>query len=285
MLNHIESALWAITPEAVPMVVRFLTGQTTDAERTVQPFKAPTASRSTVAVIPVRGVLTADGPSYFGSSYDGISSALEAAAGDPEVKHIVLAVDSPGGQITGLPETAATIAAVTKTKPVTALVDGTAASAAFWLASQANEVVLTPSGEVGSVGVRMMHVDMSALLEKAGYKVTELYSGDFKTEWSPFKPLSEEAKANMQSRLEATHADFINAVAAGRGARASEDAVASRFGEGRMYSAPNAKAHGLVDAIQPPRDFYKSIITARTPAPAGLSPRRARLALERLRVV
>lgn len=286
MRHHIESGLWAIRPEAIQLAVRLLSGQATEAEpQGLQPPQAPvpTASRSTVAVIPVHGVLTADGPAYFGSNYITISNAVELAAANPDVKHIVLSVDSPGGQVIGLTETAAVIAQAAKTKPVTAMVEGTAASAAFWLASQSGEIVLTPSGEVGSVGVRMMHVDISQMLEKEGYRVTELSSGDFKTEWSPYKPLSEDAKADMQQRLEATHGDFIKAVASGRGNRASREAVANRFGEGRMYSAEAAKKQGLVDSLASPRDFYRGLVTGRTTPSVGLSPRRARLELERLR--
>ncbi len=136
------------------------------------------------AIIPVQGVLTQDGPAYYGTNYQTIADAAEKAAADPDVKRIVLAVDSPGGSVTGLPETAAVLAAVAKIKPMSAVVEGVAASAAYWLTSQASDITLTPSGEVGSVGVRMMHVDQSRALDDAGITVTELHSGDFKTEWS-----------------------------------------------------------------------------------------------------
>jgi signal peptide peptidase SppA len=279
-MRHHDESLWAILPSAIPHVIALLTGQSSE-RQAPQPQASETPRR--IAVIPVHGVLTKDGPSYYGSNYDTITSALERAAADSAVDRIVLSVDSPGGQVTGLPETAAVVAQVAKVKPVSALVEGTSASAAYWLTSQANDITLTPSGEVGSVGVRMMHVDCSAMLEKAGYKVTELYSGDFKTEWSPFKPVSDEAAADMQSRLEATHKDFIGAVAAGRGNRASASIRKSRFGEGRMFSADAAKAHGLVDSVQAPRDFYRNLVLSRTSPAPGLSPRRARLELERLR--
>ncbi len=111
-----------------------------------------------IVVIPVQGVLTKDGPSWLGSSYDSIADAAEKAAADPSVKRVVLSVDSPGGEVTGLPETATVLAQVAKVKPVSSIVEGMAASAAYWLASQSSDVTLTPSGEVGSVGVRMMHV-------------------------------------------------------------------------------------------------------------------------------
>jgi capsid assembly protease len=264
-----RTPIWAIRPEAIATALTALrngleahTGQWEAAKPTVI---GPSTNK--VAVIPIQGVLSMDGPSWYGSNYNTISKAVEDAASNPEVKAIVLQVDSPGGEVTGLPETAAIIAAAAQKKPVTAMVEGMSASAAYFLSSQANQIVLTPSGEVGSVGVRMMHVDVSGMLEGMGYKVTELYSGDFKTEWSPYKPLSDEAKADMMPRLEAVHTEFINAVQAGRGARVTEDIKSKRFGEGRMFSSDSAIAHGLVDKVQSSREFFRSMIPAETAAP------------------
>lgn len=258
-----RSPLWAIRPEAVPAAVRGL-----DANFSAGTWEAAApSSRGTglnrVAVIPIQGVLTKDGPAWYGSNYDKIGDAVSKAAANPDIKHIVLQVDSPGGEVTGLPETAAIIASAARQKPVTAMVDGTAGSAAYWLTSQARSVVLTPSGEVGSVGVRMMHVDVSQALENAGYKITELYSGEHKTEWSPYKPLSEEAVSAMQPRLEATHKNFLNAVQAGRAERLSQEMRQNRMGEGRMFSGTDALNHGLVDRLQSSRDFYASIVPER----------------------
>jgi capsid assembly protease len=217
------------------------------------------SGKNKLAIIPVQGVLTKDGPAYWGNNYDTITDSVESAVLDPSVKRIVLDVDSPGGDVTGLPETAAVIAKAAKVKPVDAVVQGMAASAAYWLTSQANTVHLTPSGEVGSVGVRMMHVDMSKALENEGIKVTELYSGNFKTEWSPFHALSDEAIGDMQNRLSAAHNDFLTAVTEGRGIRATADTKAARFGEGRMFDAKQAYGMGLVDRIVSPREAYKAL--------------------------
>jgi len=238
-----------------------------------------------IAVIPVRGILTSDGPAYYGSSYSGIADAVDKAAADPDVKRIVLSVDSPGGEVVGLPETASVIARAARVKPVSAIIEGTAASAAYWLASQASDITLTPSGEVGSVGVRMMHVDMSKMLDDAGFKITELSAGDFKTEWSPYKPLSKAAQDDMQVRILRTHTDFVNAVAAGRGRRASSSMVKSKYGGGRMFTGDEALKGGLVDRLQSPRSFMRGAI-AGEPSPAantGLSVFRARLEIARMR--
>jgi|HubBroStandDraft_4_1064222.scaffolds.fasta_scaffold93341_1 signal peptide peptidase SppA len=275
IMNEIErmtlltrSPLWAIRPENLSGVLDSIVHGSRSAAgwEAVRPSQRG-EGKSKAAVIPVQGVLTKDGPRWLGNSYESIGDSVEKAVADASVKLIVMDVDSPGGEVTGLPEAASVIAQAAKVKPVSALVSGQSASAAFWLTSQANDITLTPSGEVGSVGVRMMHMDMSKNLEDQGIKVTELFSGDFKNEWSPFSPLTDGAKADMQSRLEDVHSDFVNAVAKGRGIRATSDIQRSRFGEGRMLSAQDALRGGLVDRLESPHQFYKRVLTPATSRP------------------
>lgn len=245
-----QSLIWAVDLSALYRLVS-----------TTAASKQSTLGRSInkVAVIPVQGLLTNGDQSWWGTSYKFISEAAEQAAADKSVKRIVLAVDSPGGDVVGLPEAATVLSQVAKVKPVTAMVDGTAASAAYWLASQAHDITLTPSGEVGSVGVRMMHVDISQMLANDGIKVTEIFSGDHKTAFSPYKPLSEETIARAQNELGMIHNGFLQAVTAGRGNRVSADMRRSRFGEGRLFKAGEAARGGLVDNVQAARDFYRFI--------------------------
>src|SRR5580693_1261588 len=185
------ASLWAIREDYMTRAVyaRVYGSQSSAGWRAARPSQRG-EGKSKVAVIPVQGVLSKDGPAWYGSNYEDIADAAEKAAANPSVSRIVLAVDSPGGEVTGLPETAQVLAQVAKVKPVSAIVEGQAASAAYWLTSQASDISLTPSGEVGSVGVRMMHTDVSKSLQDQGIKVTELFSGDFKNEWSPFSTLT-----------------------------------------------------------------------------------------------
>lgn len=277
-----RSPFWAILPDRLPVLLSLLTSGFTPDWEAAKPTTQG-KGQNKLAIIPIQGTLTKDGPGWFGSNYDSIIAAAEQAGTDPSVKRVVLAVDSPGGEVTGLPETAAVIAQLAKVKPVSAIVEGMSASAAYWLTSQASDIALTPSGEVGSVGVRMMHVDVSKMLEDAGYKVTELFSGNFKTEWSPYKPLTDEAKADMQARLTTVHQDFINAVTTGRGGKATQDIQAARFGEGRMFSAADALSHGMTDRIQTPRDFYRAALPVQDAPPAHHGLARARLEVEKAR--
>ena len=121
----------------------------------------------------------------------------------------------------GLPETADVIHAANMIKPVRAFVTGIAASAAYWLASQASTITLTPSGEVGSVGVLDLHADISKALENAGVKLTAVTAGEHKVERAPFTPLSDDAKTHMQAGVNAWYGDFLSAIRRGRGARVS----------------------------------------------------------------
>jgi signal peptide peptidase SppA len=283
------SRLWAILPEQLAQIEScILRGQSWASDW--QAAKPSTEHRGThkIVIIPVQGVLSKDGPAWMGTNYGTITDAAEKAAADPSVKRIVLSVDSPGGEVTGLPETAAVLAQVAKVKPVSAMIEGMAASAAYWLTSQASDVTLTPSGEVGSVGVRMMHADISKALENEGIKVTELYSGNFKTEWSPFKPLSDEAIGDMTSRLAAAHTDFLNAINSGRGSNLSTEMKNNRVGEGRMFGSEAAASHGLVDKIQTAREFYRAILPAaeapEAPVHVGFGLQRARIDIERAKL-
>lgn len=183
---------------------------------------------------------------YADSDYSEIRANVRRAAADKSVKTIDLIVDSPGGSVQGLPETAEAIHAANKVKPVRAFVTGIAASAAYWIASQASSIHLTPSGEVGSVGILDIHADVSKALENSGVKITAVTAGEHKTERAPFIPLSDEAKAHMQKSVNAWYGDFLSAIRRGRGARVSPN---SDFGGGRMLSSRDALAAGMVDFI------------------------------------
>ena len=174
-----------------------------------------------------------------------IQAALRAAAADPTIDVLVLDIDSPGGEVFGIEELANDVAAFPK--PVVAVANSLAASGAYWIASQAHRLVVTPSGEVGSIGVYGMHIDASGALEQAGLRPTLVSAGRFKTEGTLFAPLSEEGRAAMQGRVDDYYAAFVRAVARGRGVPAP--VVQDGFGEGRLVGAEQALRMGMVDAI------------------------------------
>jgi signal peptide peptidase SppA len=201
-----------------------------------------------VAVIPVHGELVTRG-AWVGArsglvSYEGLRHALGEAAGDKRVKSIVLDIDSPGGMAAGMTETAALIREIGATKPVTAVANPLAASAAYGLASAANRIVAGPDSALGSIGVVYIHADHSGELEKKGVRVTLVHAGAHKVDGNPFGPLSPQVKADIQGRIDAVHQNFVAIVLAGR-PRLTEAAV--RETEARVYRADEAVARGLAD--------------------------------------
>jgi len=150
--------------------------------------------------------------------------------------------------VTGVDTLAAQMFALRGVKPQIAMVNGMCASAGYWLASQCDENVSVPFGEIGSIGTRWTpHEDISGALEKAGIVVTEIYSGKYKIEGTPNEPLSAETQAFKQAQSDAVYATFLAAVARGRGVTPA--AVESGYGEGRVLFAKDALAAGLIDRI------------------------------------
>jgi len=246
---------WAIEPEKLHALLAVLelraAGHGPPAEFVAaQPRKA--ASVGSIALLPLYGLLSprANMVAEFsgGTSLEGFTSALRAAANDPQVSAIVLDVDSPGGSVQGTLEAAAAIREARTQKRVVAVANHQAASAAYWLASQADELSVTPSGEVGSIGVLAAHVDISAAEEQAGVRYSLVSAGKYKTELSEHAPLSDEARASLQARVNGYFEQFVRAVAEGRGVALK--AVREGFGEGRMVAAEQALAGKMVDRIE-----------------------------------
>jgi signal peptide peptidase SppA len=197
--------------------------------------------------ISVFGVL-GQNEAFADTDYSAIRQNVRRQLADSSVKTIDMIIDSPGGSVLGLPETADVIHAANRVKPVRAFVSGIAASAAYWLASQASTITLTPSGEVGSVGVLDLHADISKALESSGVKITAVVSDPKKVERAPFTALTDDAKAHMQTGVNAWYGDFLSAVRRGRGARAV-DCGQGAFGGGRMLDARTARSLGMVDFL------------------------------------
>lgn len=261
VLSYVGRSLWAITPEKwaemLPALMRHAKGEKLSAieiqafmqDRESEPATA--SKRGSVAVIPVRGVIAhrmdALSASSGGASCESIGAMIKTVASDDSIPTIVYDFDTPGGTVTGLMELAAQMFALRGVKKQIAMLNGMACSAGYWLAAQCDEIVCIPSGVAGSIGVFSAHQDISALLEKEGVKITLIKAGKFKTEGNPFEPLSEEAEAQLQARVDEAYAQFVKDVARGRGVTPA--AVRSGYGEGRALSAKDAKAAGLIDRI------------------------------------
>lgn len=206
-----------------------------------------------VAVVSLTGILTPRGSLLsllFGGGAGGLMGFREefaAAIADSEVGAVVLDVDSPGGGVDLVPETAADIREARGQKPIVAVANTLAASGAYWIAAQADEVVITPSGEAGSIGVYMVHEGWSGFNEKMGIVPTYISAGKYKTEGNLDEPLSDVAREAWQGKVDSLYTMFVDDVAAGRGV--SADQVVGGYGEGRSLLAVNAVEAGLADRV------------------------------------
>lgn len=204
-----------------------------------------------VAVMPVFGVLTQRAGVFERvsgmSGTEQLGQTFSLLLSDKSIKTIVFNVDSPGGSVFGVKELADKIAAARGEKKLVAVANSMMASAAYWIGSAAHELVVTPGGMAGSIGVVSMHVDYSRALDAGGVKPSYVYAGKYKVEGNPVEPLSDEARAAWQDTVDAYYADFVKAVAKNRGV--SESDVRNGYGQGRVLTAKAAKAAGLVDRI------------------------------------
>lgn len=226
-----------------------------------------------VAVIPIHGVITPKATLFTeisgGTSMESLIGAVRAAAGNDNVSAIVLDVDSPGGLTDLVPEAAAELRAARSKKPLVAVANTDAGSAAYWLASQADRLLVTPSGMAGSIGVFAAHDDISAMQEMLGIKTTFVKAGKFKTEGNPYEPLSAEARDAIQRVVDEFYGMFTSDVAKGRGVPVAD--VRSGFGEGRMVTAKEAVRLGMADQVGTLEDAIAAAASARRRAVAAVS--------------
>jgi HK97 family phage prohead protease len=286
----ISGTVWAIEPNTLGTMIAILAERRSghrpsateirariDQARSSRPHKrsqdptiTPTGVTPTgVAVIPISGPIVPHGGSIEelssgATSVEAIAASFRQALASTDVASIVLDFDSPGGSVDLIPELAAEIYAARGSKPIVAVADTWAASAAYWLASAADELVVTPSGQVGSIGVYSAHEDLSARMMAEGIKTTLVSAGDYKVEGNPFEPLGKEAEAEIQAHVDAYYEMFVSAVAAQRGV--SKQLVEDTFGQGRMVMAADAVVLGMADRIGTLEEVVAGLQEASAPA-------------------
>lgn len=254
MIRRSLTAPWAMHPDYVPSLLAGIR-RAADAEdgELEQPEAVPLDDlvEGQVAVMPLEGVMLQKPGMYFAGGYvtytEMWGEVFDGLMADDSVAAVVIDANTPGGIIYGTPELSDRIYAARGRKPILAVSNALAASAGYWVVTAADEVHVIPSGDVGSVGVYMMHMDMSKMLDDWGLKVSFIHEGEYKVEGNAFEPLSDEARAELQRSVKESYDAFIGAIARNRGIEA--DVVLKRFGQGRTLSAARALKAGMVDGI------------------------------------
>ena len=268
LLSEFLATPWALMPErlqaAAGVLHRWACGQTSDPvtlaaiadDRQARDTRRDAAALNAaggIAVLPLYGILAPranmvddiSGPG--GTSTQLFAQALRQACADDTVGAILIDIDSPGGSVYGVSELADEILQARAKKPICAIANSLAASAAYWVGCAAGELYVTPSGEVGSIGVWQAHGDYSKMLDEEGVCMTLIAAGKYKVEGNPYQPLDDEARAFMQSRVDDYYAAFTKGVAKSRGVPIAQ--VRTGMGEGRVLGAEAARAENMVDGI------------------------------------
>lgn len=213
------------------------------------PARDSLAQTPKIAVIPIHGTLvrrTVGLEAESGlTSYAGLAAQLDAALASPEVAAILLDIDSPGGESGGVFDLADRIRAASQIKPVWAVANDMAFSAAYALASAASKVFVSRTGGVGSIGVIAMHVDQSEKDVQDGVRYTAVFAGDRKNDLNPHEPISSEAHAFLKAEVNRIYGLFVETVARNRGI----DPSTVRDTEAGLFFGQAAVAIGLADAI------------------------------------
>lgn len=214
-------------------------------------FEAPDADMTIVdgvATIPVKGVISKDISKMerMSGAVDvrDVSALLDAAANDPTVSAVVLDVDSPGGTVQGVPELAARVAEVNKSKPIIAYTDGLMASAAYWISAGASAIYASESATIGSIGVYLALMDSSRAHELHGYKVELIKSegSPLKAAGMPGTSLSDEQRADLQASVDYLYGQFSGFVKANR--KTPDESM-----RGQTFFGSQSIGAGLVDSV------------------------------------
>ena len=264
VIRAVTSSPWYVLPEQLEAIaevvaMRAIGERPSDDDITVRLEQAAASqgprngSRTSgvVAVLPVYGTIfpRANLFSAFsgGATVDGIRAAFRQAMADESVGSLVMEFDSPGGQVDGIEELATEIREARGRKPIVAVANTLMASAAYYLAAQADEIVASPSSIVGSIGVVSVHMDHSRRLDAEGITPTMLAIPPAKVEGNAYEPLADDARDHVRGILGDYYDQFVHAVSRGRGVPVVQ--VRGGYGEGRVLTAKRALAAGMVDRI------------------------------------
>jgi len=259
LMSLVYGSTWAIIPDKLDALCEVMdvlaTGDKISDEQIAAATKRragrPKSIEGAVAMLPLSGVIAQHASvvsdSSGGTSTTDFGHAFQDLMADSRVGAVVIPIHSPGGSVYGLHELSKIMFDARGTKPVIAVADSLAASAAYNLGTAVDELVVTPGGEVGSIGTIARHVDTSGAESQSGVVTTIVSKGKHKNDRSPHEPLTEQALGDMTEQVERYYDMFVSDVARNRGV--SESSVRNGFGEGRVVGAVEAVKLGMADRI------------------------------------
>lgn len=254
-LTRIKSEPWAITSDVMETILAIAERDNLSPEAVAQDLGRPLDNtynaevRDGIAILPVQGPMIRHANLFSkisgATSYDMLAVDFKRALDNPDVRAIVLDVDSPGGEANGVSEFADQIFAARGTKPVITYAGGQMCSAAYWVGAASDEIVVSDTSLLGSIGVVMTMKDATERDAKAGIKTYEIVSSH-----SPLKragPDTDEGMARMQALVDSLSDVFVAKVAKYRGT--TPEAVLSDFGQGGVRVGQEAVAAGMADRV------------------------------------
>lgn len=208
------------------------------------------AEPSKVALIEISGVIQESLPSVGrGVPASAIRREIERATDDPDVKAILLRLETPGGEVGASDMIYETVRRAAETKKVLAWFGSIATSGGYYVASAADEIMSTPLSATGSIGVILVLLNYRDLLDKVGVEPLLFTSGAYKDLYSGLRdaPLSDEERGMIQERIDEAHGRFVSVVARGRAI--TEETLRTRIADGRIFTGEQARGLQLVDRI------------------------------------
>lgn len=240
----LRKLFWPILIISVVLNVGFFTQKSSGLrpdrleEQYVAGARNPTSDK--VAIVRVEGPIAL-------SSVDYAVQQIRQAREDKRVKAVVLRVDTPGGTVTGSDQIWREVSLLKRSgKPVVVSMGGLAASGGYYVSAPADQIIAEPTTTTGSIGVIIELPNASGLLDKVGVEFESITAGEWKNMGSPFKPFDDRDVARFQELVDDTYDRFLRVVAQGRNLSME---TARRIADGKIYSADEALANGLVDRL------------------------------------
>jgi signal peptide peptidase SppA len=211
-----------------------------------------------VAIIDIKGSLSKNVSwwgHYFGraTSYAWIKEQVQTAIDLDEVKTVLLSFDSPGGDVDGVKESSDFIYNAAQIKPFYTYADGCMCSGAYWLGSIGKTIAAPATADIGSIGVRTVHVDRDEMNKKKGMKITHLAAGEYKALGNGDEPLNGSAKDYILSQLNQVYHIFMDDVTRNRNIDKSET---KKMAEGKVFIGEEALSIGLIDIVTESKETF-----------------------------